>query len=102
MPATVEDGKVKLTEGSVTDKAHALCRNAGIVLEAAGSSLEKVVKVTVGFAIERERGVDLIATGNRSSSPILMILPSSTRCMPSTFRRNRHAASLKQGDYRWA
>jgi enamine deaminase RidA (YjgF/YER057c/UK114 family) len=47
MPATFEDGKIKVTEGTVADKAHAVCRNAGIVLEAAGSSLEKVVKVTV-------------------------------------------------------
>jgi enamine deaminase RidA (YjgF/YER057c/UK114 family) len=47
MPATFEDGKIKLTEGSVADKAHSLCRNASVVLEAAGSSLAKVVKVTV-------------------------------------------------------
>ncbi|KAI1610257.1 L-PSP endoribonuclease [Exophiala viscosa] len=50
MPATFENGKIKLTEGTVTDKTHSLCRNAAIVLEAAGSSLEKVVKVTVFFA----------------------------------------------------
>ncbi|EXJ60022.1 hypothetical protein A1O7_04170 [Cladophialophora yegresii CBS 114405] len=50
MPATFEDGKLKLTEGSVAEKAHVLCRNASIVLEAAGSSLEKAVKVTVFFA----------------------------------------------------
>ncbi|EXJ73590.1 endoribonuclease L-PSP [Cladophialophora psammophila CBS 110553] len=50
MPATLEDGKIKLTEGTVGDKAHAVCRNAATVLEAAGSSLEKVVKVTVFFA----------------------------------------------------
>ncbi|KIW44904.1 uncharacterized protein PV06_03341 [Exophiala oligosperma] len=50
MPATFEDGKIRLTEGTVADKTHALCRNAGIVLEAAGSSLDKVVKVTVFFA----------------------------------------------------
>ncbi|KIW69215.1 hypothetical protein PV04_05105 [Phialophora macrospora] len=50
MPATFEDGKIKLTEGSVADKAHSLCRNASVVLEAAGSSLAKVVKVTVFFA----------------------------------------------------
>lgn len=47
MPATFENGKIKLTEGSVADKTHSLCRNAAIVLEAAGSSLEKAVKVTV-------------------------------------------------------
>ena len=47
MPATFEDGKIKLTEGTVTDKTHSLCRNAKIVLEAAGSGLDKVVKVTV-------------------------------------------------------
>ncbi|KAJ9496814.1 hypothetical protein H2202_007591 [Exophiala xenobiotica] len=50
MPATFEDGQIKLTEGTVTDKTHSLCRNAKIVLEAAGSSLDKVVKVTVFFA----------------------------------------------------
>ncbi len=47
MPATYEDGKITLTEGSVADKTHQLCRNAATILEAAGSSLEKVVKVTV-------------------------------------------------------
>lgn len=53
MPATFEDGKIRLTEGTVADKTHALCRNAGIVLEAAGSSLDKVVKVTVSPDISR-------------------------------------------------
>ena len=47
MAATFEDRKIKFTEGSVADKTHQLCRNAGYVLEAAGSSLEKVVKATV-------------------------------------------------------
>ncbi|KAK5457150.1 hypothetical protein LTS15_004931 [Exophiala xenobiotica] len=50
MPAVFEDGKIKLTEGTVTDKTHSLCRNARIILEAAGSCLDKVVKVTVFFA----------------------------------------------------
>ncbi|KAK4943171.1 hypothetical protein LTR10_017195 [Elasticomyces elasticus] len=50
MPATFENGKIKLTEGTVGDKTHSLCRNAAVVLEAAGSSLEKVVKVTLFLA----------------------------------------------------
>jgi len=49
MPATVENGKIQLTEGTVADKTHSMCRNAATVLEAAGSSLEKVVKATVFF-----------------------------------------------------
>jgi enamine deaminase RidA (YjgF/YER057c/UK114 family) len=47
MAATHENGKITVTQGSVTDKAHQICKNAGVVLEAARSSLEKVVKVTV-------------------------------------------------------
>ena len=47
MPATFENGEVKLTGGSVSDKAHQLCKTAGVVFEAAGSSLEKEVEVTV-------------------------------------------------------
>ena len=48
MPATVEDSKIKVIEGSVAEKTHLMCRNAATVLEAAGSSLEKAVKATVG------------------------------------------------------
>lgn len=47
MPATLEDNKIRLVDGTVTEKTHALCRNAAIVLEAARSNLDKVVKVTV-------------------------------------------------------
>ncbi|KAH7176873.1 Endoribonuclease L-PSP/chorismate mutase-like protein [Dactylonectria macrodidyma] len=39
----------KLIEGTITDKAHKMCQNASAVLEAAGSSLDKVVKVTIYF-----------------------------------------------------
>ena len=36
-------------EGTVPEKTHQMCRNAAAVLEAAGSGLDKVVKVTVGI-----------------------------------------------------
>ncbi|CAH0050383.1 unnamed protein product [Clonostachys solani] len=35
-----------LIEGTVAEKTHKMCQNARAVLEAAGSSLEKVVKIT--------------------------------------------------------
>ncbi|CAG9983135.1 unnamed protein product [Clonostachys byssicola] len=38
-----------LIEGTVAEKTHKMCQNARAVLEAAGSSLEKVVKITVFF-----------------------------------------------------
>lgn len=41
------DSQCKLLEGSVTDQTHKMIQNAGHVLEAAGSDLEKVVKVNV-------------------------------------------------------
>jgi 2-iminobutanoate/2-iminopropanoate deaminase len=41
------DSTGTLTTGTFTEKAHKTCQNARTVLEAAGSSLEKVVKVTV-------------------------------------------------------
>ena len=47
MPA---DNKGKLTTGTVAEKTHKMCQNAKVVLEAAGSGLDKVVKVTVFFA----------------------------------------------------
>lgn len=44
IPAT-KDGK--LVEGSVSEQTHQMCRNAQAVLGAAGSGLEKAVKITV-------------------------------------------------------
>lgn len=41
------DNKAKEVEGTVADKTHKMCQNTKAVLEAAGSSLDKVVKVTV-------------------------------------------------------
>ena len=41
------NSKGELIVGTVTEKAHQICKNAKVVLEAAGSGLEKVVKVTV-------------------------------------------------------
>ncbi|KAK1521279.1 TdcF protein [Colletotrichum paranaense] len=40
------DPNGKLIEGTATEKAHVMCRNARAVLGAAGSGLDKVVKVT--------------------------------------------------------
>lgn len=37
----------KLIEGTVAEKTHKMCQNARAVLEAAGSSLDKSVKITV-------------------------------------------------------
>ncbi|KAL6416069.1 TdcF protein [Ilyonectria robusta] len=37
----------KLIEGTVAEKTHKMCQNARAVLEAAGSSLDKAVKITV-------------------------------------------------------
>ncbi|KAH6974357.1 YjgF/Yer057p/UK114 family, partial [Ilyonectria sp. MPI-CAGE-AT-0026] len=39
----------KLTEGTVAEKTHKMCQNAQVVLEAAGSSLDKAVKITIYF-----------------------------------------------------
>jgi len=41
------NNKGELIVGSVAEKAHQVCKNAKTVLQAAGSSLDKVVKVTV-------------------------------------------------------
>ncbi|KAK1518619.1 TdcF protein [Colletotrichum costaricense] len=43
------DPNGKLIEGTVTEKAHVMCRNARAVLGAAGSGLDKVVKVMIFF-----------------------------------------------------
>ncbi|KAL2692356.1 hypothetical protein Neosp_002762 [[Neocosmospora] mangrovei] len=43
------DPQGKLVEGTAAEKAHKMCQNAKAVLEAAGSSLDKVVKVTIYF-----------------------------------------------------
>ncbi|KAF4468151.1 endoribonuclease l-PSP domain-containing [Fusarium albosuccineum] len=39
----------KLIEGTVAEKTHKMCQNAKAVLEAAGSGLDQVVKITVYF-----------------------------------------------------
>ncbi|KAG4440568.1 hypothetical protein IFR05_003935 [Cadophora sp. M221] len=44
------NGKGELIVGTVAEKAHQICKNARVVLEAAGSGLERVVKVTIFFA----------------------------------------------------
>ncbi|KAG4418354.1 hypothetical protein IFR04_008496 [Cadophora malorum] len=44
------NNKGELIVGSVAEKAHQVCKNVKIVLQAAGSSLDKVVKVTIFFA----------------------------------------------------
>ncbi|KAJ3544820.1 hypothetical protein NM208_g2843 [Fusarium decemcellulare] len=43
------DPSGKLVEGTVAEKAHRMCQNTQAVLKAAGSSLDKVVKVIVYF-----------------------------------------------------
>lgn len=43
------DSQAKVVSGTIAEKAHRMCQNTKLVLEAAGSSLEKVVKVTVCF-----------------------------------------------------
>ncbi|CAH0057888.1 unnamed protein product [Clonostachys solani] len=43
------DSQAKVVPGTITEKAHKMCQNTKLVLEAAGSSLEKVVKVTIYF-----------------------------------------------------
>lgn len=44
------DPQAKLTGGTITEQTHKMCQNARAVLEAAGSSLDKAVKVTVSWA----------------------------------------------------
>ncbi|EEU35107.1 uncharacterized protein NECHADRAFT_44811, partial [Fusarium vanettenii 77-13-4] len=46
IPATPEG---QLVEGTIAEKTHRMCQNAKAVLRAAGSSLDKVVKVHVYF-----------------------------------------------------
>ncbi|KAH7378098.1 Endoribonuclease L-PSP/chorismate mutase-like protein [Cadophora sp. MPI-SDFR-AT-0126] len=43
------NNKGELIVGSVAEKAHQICKNTKTVLEAAGSCLDKVVKVTIFF-----------------------------------------------------
>lgn len=41
------DNNANPTEGTIAEKTHKMCQNTQAVLETAGSSLDKVVKVTV-------------------------------------------------------
>ncbi|KAL9569625.1 hypothetical protein ACKAV7_006255 [Fusarium commune] len=43
------DSQAMLIEGTIAEKTHKMCQNAKAVLEAAGSSLDKAVRVTVYF-----------------------------------------------------
>ncbi|KAF5970123.1 BRT1 down-regulated by mating factor B [Fusarium coicis] len=43
------DSQARLIEGTVADKTHKMCQNAKAVLEEAGSSLDKAVRITVYF-----------------------------------------------------
>lgn len=41
------DSQARLIEGTIAEKTHKMCQNAKAVLEEAGSSLDKAVRVTV-------------------------------------------------------
>ncbi|KAF4998328.1 hypothetical protein FGRMN_3208 [Fusarium graminum] len=43
------DSQANLIEGTISEKTHKMCQNAKAVLEEAGSSLDRAVKVTVYF-----------------------------------------------------
>ncbi|KAI1011082.1 hypothetical protein LB504_002741 [Fusarium proliferatum] len=43
------DSQARLIEGTIAEKTHKMCQNAKAVLEEAGSSLDKAVRVTVYF-----------------------------------------------------
>ncbi|KAI1026909.1 hypothetical protein LB503_012756 [Fusarium chuoi] len=43
------DSQARLLEGTIAEKTHKMCQNAKAVLEEAGSSLDKAVRVTVYF-----------------------------------------------------
>ncbi|EWY96114.1 TdcF protein [Fusarium oxysporum NRRL 32931] len=43
------NSQARLIEGTIAEKTHKMCQNAKAVLEAAGSSLDKAVRVTVYF-----------------------------------------------------
>ncbi|KAJ4270544.1 hypothetical protein NW762_002232 [Fusarium torreyae] len=43
------DTQARPIQGTVAEKTHKMCQNAKAVLEAAGSSLDKAVKITVYF-----------------------------------------------------
>jgi 2-iminobutanoate/2-iminopropanoate deaminase len=46
------DSQAKLIEGTIAEKTHKMCQNAKAVLEAAGSSLDKAVRVTVRYTFD--------------------------------------------------
>jgi enamine deaminase RidA (YjgF/YER057c/UK114 family) len=41
------DSQARLIEGTIAEKTHKMCQNAKAVLEEAGSSLDKAVRITV-------------------------------------------------------
>lgn len=65
MPA---DNKGKLVEGTVAEQTHKMCQNASVVLQAAGSSLDKTVKATVSAT--KMVCIDQFLNANRCTSPI--------------------------------
>lgn len=49
-----------LIKGSMTEQAHQICKNIGEILSAAGSNLEKTVKVTVRLVIFSVSRIDIV------------------------------------------
>ncbi|KAJ5573339.1 hypothetical protein N7450_010323 [Penicillium hetheringtonii] len=47
LPAVSSNQKLEMIQGSVAEKTHVMCQNARAVLEAAGSSLDKVIKTSI-------------------------------------------------------
>lgn len=46
------NSQARLIEGTIAEKTHKMCQNAKAVLEAAGSSLDKAVRVTVRYTFD--------------------------------------------------
>lgn len=78
MPATFDDGKVTLVQGTVAEKTHSMCRNAAAILEAAGSSLDKVVKVTVSAYEESPSITRVMKTSPLMQAPVSVYHRSSS------------------------
>ncbi|KAJ4020843.1 hypothetical protein NW766_002338 [Fusarium irregulare] len=72
------DPQAKLTGGTIAEQTHKMCQNARAVLEEAGSSLDKAVKVTVYF-----RNLDDMKEMNEVYAEYFLQKPARSACESS-------------------
>src|SRR5437667_8655702 len=84
----------KLAEGGIVAETRQVCENLKAVLEAAGSSLDRVVKVTV-YMVDLRELMDMNTMSSASTSPLIPPARTTFQCAARN-RSHRHPLSVRR------